>query len=50
MPQPLIKPHHKVILFPLETYVREIDFRLVLALHLLKPGRQILLGNHTDIY
>lgn len=46
----MILPNHKVILFPLETYVREIDFRLALAIFLLRPGRQILLGNHTDIY
>lgn len=46
----MILPNHKIILFPLETYVREIDFRLALAVFLLRPGRQILLGNHTDIY
>ncbi len=46
----MILPRHKVLLFPLETYVREIDFRLALSLLLLKPGRQVLLGNHTDIY
>jgi surface carbohydrate biosynthesis protein len=46
----MILPHHKVILFPLETYVREIDFRLALSLLVLKQGRQIFLGNHTDIY
>jgi len=46
----MIFPNHKVILFPLETYVREIDFRLALAFNILRPGRQIILGNHTDIY
>lgn len=46
----VIEPSSKVLLFPIETIVRELDYRLVLAARLARPGVNILLGNHTDIY
>jgi len=46
----VIDPRSKVLLFPLETIVRELDYRLVLAARLVRPGVTLLMGNHTDIY
>lgn len=46
----MIESRSKVLLFPLETIVRELDYRLVLAARLVRPGVTLLLGNHTDIY
>jgi surface carbohydrate biosynthesis protein len=46
----VIEPDSKVLLFPVETIVRELDYRLVLAARLVRPGVALLLGNHTDIY
>lgn len=46
----MIDPRSKVLLFPLETIVRELDYRLVLAARLVRPGVTLLMGNHTDIY
>ncbi len=46
----MIESRSKVLLFPLETLVRELDYRLVLAARLVRPGVTLLLGNHTDIY
>ena len=46
----VIEPRSKVLLFPVETIVRELDYRLVLAARLARQGVTLLLGNHTDIY
>jgi surface carbohydrate biosynthesis protein len=46
----VIEHRSKVLLFPVETIVRELDYRLVLAARLVRPGVTLLLGNHTDIY
>lgn len=46
----MIEPRSKVLLFPVETIVRELDYRLVLAARLARPGVTLLMGNHTDIY
>jgi surface carbohydrate biosynthesis protein len=47
---PILQPGKKALLFPVETISRELDFKLVLAGYCAKPGNQIFLGNHTDIY
>jgi surface carbohydrate biosynthesis protein len=36
----------KVLLFPVETTVRELDFRLILALMVVRPDWQIIIGDH----
>lgn len=46
----MIDARSKVLLFPVETIVRELDYRLVLAARLARRGVTVLLGNHTDIY
>ncbi|MDZ4405791.1 surface carbohydrate biosynthesis protein [Prosthecobacter sp.] len=45
-----LQPGTKALLFPVETISRELDFKLVLAGYCARPGNQIFLGNHTDIY
>jgi surface carbohydrate biosynthesis protein len=40
----------KVLLFPVETTVRELDYRLILAVLCAKPGWRILLGEHEEIF
>lgn len=47
---PILEAGKKALLFPVETISRELDFKLVLAGYCAKPGNQIFLGNHTDIY
>lgn len=46
----MIDMTQKLLLFPVETISRELDFKLVLAGYCADKGRQIFLGNHTDIY
>lgn len=46
----VLQPGKKALLFPIETISRELDFKLVLAGYCARPGNQIFLGNHTDIY
>jgi surface carbohydrate biosynthesis protein len=46
----ILEAGKKALLFPIETISRELDFKLVLAGYCAKPGNQIFLGNHTDIY
>jgi len=46
----MIYPDKKVLLYPVETTVRELDFRLVLACLTARADNQVLMGNHTDIY
>ncbi|MFO1486093.1 MAG: surface carbohydrate biosynthesis protein [Verrucomicrobiaceae bacterium] len=46
----ILEAGKKALLFPVETISRELDFKLVLAGYCAKPGNQIFLGNHTDIY
>lgn len=46
----MLHPGKKALLFPVETISRELDFRLVLAGFCARPGNQIFIGNHTDIY
>ena len=46
----MIIPGRKVLIFPVEEIVRELDFRLVLAALCARPDNQIILGNHTDVY
>ncbi len=36
----------KILLFPVETTVRELDFRLILGLMVLRPDWQIIIGDH----
>ncbi|MBX3740905.1 MAG: hypothetical protein KF712_07940 [Akkermansiaceae bacterium] len=36
----------KVLLFPVETIVRELDFRMILGLMVLRPDWQIIIGDH----
>jgi surface carbohydrate biosynthesis protein len=38
------------MLFPVETTVREIDFRLILAILTARPGWQILVGEHELLF
>lgn len=40
----------KAILIPVEEIVRELDYKLILAVLLARPSNQIFIGNHTDIY
>lgn len=40
----------KVLLFPVETTVRELDFRLILALLVTRPDWQILIGDHELLF
>lgn len=37
------------ILFPIETIVRELDYRLFLAAKVLKPGRRVFICNHRHL-
>jgi surface carbohydrate biosynthesis protein len=46
---PLIR-RRKVLLFPVETTVRELDFRLILGLLSVRPDWQILIGNHELLF
>ncbi|MCB1275286.1 surface carbohydrate biosynthesis protein [Prosthecobacter sp.] len=46
----ILEAGKKALLFPVETISRELDFKLVLAGYCARPGNQIFLGNHTDIY
>lgn len=46
----ILQPGKKALLFPIETISRELDFKLVLAGYCARPGNQIFLGNHTDVY
>jgi surface carbohydrate biosynthesis protein len=46
----MIIGRRKVVLFPVETTVRELDFRLVLGCMVARADNQVILGNHTDIY
>ena len=45
----LIRRKH-VALFPVETKVRELDFRLILAVLCARPGWQILVGDHEHLF
>lgn len=46
----MLLPGRKALLFPVETTVRELDFRIVMACYCARPDNQIFIGNHTDIY
>jgi surface carbohydrate biosynthesis protein len=46
----MIDPSKKLILVPVETASRELDFRLVLGSMSATPDNQVLIGNHTDVY
>jgi surface carbohydrate biosynthesis protein len=46
----VLKPNRKLILLPVETISRDLDFKLVLAGYLANEGNQVFIGNHTDIY
>lgn len=39
----------KILLFPVETIVRELDYRLILAVLCARPDWQIILGNHVNL-
>jgi surface carbohydrate biosynthesis protein len=40
----------KILLFPVETTVRELDFRLILGILVTRPDWQILIGNHELLF
>ena len=46
----MIDSDKKLLLFPVETLARELDFRLVLGALCAHEDNQIFIGNHTDIY
>lgn len=46
----MIQRGKKILLFPVETTVRELDFRLVLATLCARPDWQILLGDHDQLF
>jgi surface carbohydrate biosynthesis protein len=46
----LVKQNEKLLLFPIETLVRELDCRLILAVLCAKRGWHILLGEHEEIF
>jgi surface carbohydrate biosynthesis protein len=41
---------NNILLFPIETTVRELDFRLALAILCARPGWQIILGEHEELF
>ncbi|RYD31036.1 MAG: hypothetical protein EOP87_15500 [Verrucomicrobiaceae bacterium] len=45
----LIRRKH-VVFFPVEVKVREFDFRLILAVFCARPGWQIILGDHEQLF
>jgi len=46
----MIQRGKKILLFPVETSVRELDFRLVLAMMCARPDWQIILGEHEELF
>lgn len=40
----------KILLFPVETAVRELDYRLILAVLCARPGWQIIIGDHEHLF
>jgi surface carbohydrate biosynthesis protein len=40
----------KILIFPVETVVRELDFRLILAVLCARPNCQILIGDHEHLF
>lgn len=40
----------KALLFPVETTVRELDYRIILGCMCCRGDNQVFIGNHTDIY
>ena len=41
---------NKILLFPVETAVRELDFRLILAVLCARPGWEIIVGEHEELF
>ena len=46
----MILPGRKVVLFPIETVVRELDFRLLLGAYCARPDTQIIIGKQSLLY
>jgi surface carbohydrate biosynthesis protein len=46
----MIKRGKKILLFPVETSVRELDFRIVLAMYCARPDWQIIIGEHEELF
>jgi surface carbohydrate biosynthesis protein len=46
----VIQRGNKVLFFPVETTVRELDFRLVLGMLCARPGWQIVVGDHELLF
>jgi surface carbohydrate biosynthesis protein len=46
----MIKNGKKIMIFPVETTVRELDFRLVLASLCSRPDWQIIIGEHEHLF
>ena len=46
----MLQKGKKILLFPVETVVRELDFRLILAVLCARPGWQILVGEHEHLF
>ena len=45
----MINKKTKILLFPVETIVRELNYRLILAVLCARPDWQIILGNHVNL-
>lgn len=46
----MIQRGKKILFFPIETSVRELDSRLALAMMCARPGWQIILGEHEELF
>jgi surface carbohydrate biosynthesis protein len=46
----MLQKGKKILLFPVETVVRELDFRLILAALCARPDWQILVGDHEQLF
>ena len=46
----MIQPGRKVVLFPIETVVRELDFRLLLGAYCARPDTQVVIGKQSLLY
>jgi len=46
----MIQPGRKVVLFPIETVVRELDFRLLLGAYCARPDTQVIIGKQSLLF
>ena len=46
----MLQKGKKILLFPVETVVRELDYRLILAVMCARPGWQVLVGDHEHLF